>query len=81
MAARKHLSHDAKTRERIRTSQLINRLQSYAEGKITLESSQVRAIDILLKKTVPDLSAIQHSGDGDNPVIHEIRRTVVRGKS
>jgi hypothetical protein len=79
MAARKHLSHDAKTRERIKTSQLINRLQSYANGTVTLESGQVRAIEILLKKTVPDLSAVQLTGkDGGAIEVTGIERTFVK---
>lgn len=68
MAARIHLTHDAKTRERIQTSQLINRLQDNAFGKIELTPSQLKAIEILLKKSLPDLSAIQISGDADNPL-------------
>lgn len=68
MAARKHLSHDQKTRERIQTSQLINRLQSYAKGEIELKTGQVKAIDILLRKTVPDLSAVQLTGQDGNPI-------------
>ncbi len=63
MAARKHLSHDQKTRERIQTSQLINRLQSYVDGKVKLEAGQVRSIEILLKKSLPDLQSIEHSGE------------------
>lgn len=68
MAARKNLSHDQRTREKIKTSQLINRLTSFAEGKIELSPSQVRAIEVLLKKTIPDLAAIQLSGPEDGPI-------------
>lgn len=59
MAARKNLTHDAKTRERIQTSQLINRLTDHMLGKVELSTTQVRAIEILLKKTMPDLSAVE----------------------
>lgn len=69
MAARKHLSHDAKTRERIQTSQLINRLQKNAFGEIELTPSQLKAIEILLRKSLPDLSAVQVSGDPDKPPV------------
>lgn len=62
MAKRIHLSHDQKTRDRIKTSQLINRLTDHALGKIDLVATQVRAIEVLLKKTVPDLQAISLSG-------------------
>jgi len=63
MATRKILSHDTQTREKIRTSQLINRLEKHAFGEIELSATQVRAIEILIKKTLPDLVAIEHSGE------------------
>ena len=60
MAARtKRIIHDANTRAKIRTSQLANRLTDHALGKIDLEPTQVRAIEILLKKTLPDLSSVE----------------------
>jgi hypothetical protein len=62
MAARKHLSHSDKTRERIKTSMLINRLQSFVEGTVELTAPQVTAALGLIKKTLPDLQAIEHSG-------------------
>lgn len=63
MAARKNLSHDAKTREKIQTSQLINRLNKDANGEIELTSGQRKSIEILLKKSLPDLSSITFEGD------------------
>jgi hypothetical protein len=42
---------------------LIDRLQVHIDGKITLSISQVRAIDILLKKIVPDLRRVSMSGE------------------
>lgn len=68
MAARKILTHDQRTREKIQTSQLINRLEAHAFGKVELNPTQVRAIEVLLKKTLPDLSAIEHKGDPDAPI-------------
>jgi hypothetical protein len=62
MAARKNLSHDQRTREKIQTSQLVNRLQSFANGKIELSRDQIKAIEVLLKKSLPDLSAVELSG-------------------
>jgi hypothetical protein len=59
MAARKNRpNHDEKTRQKIQTSQLINRLQDHGLGKIEIEKTQIDAIKILLNKTLPDLSAI-----------------------
>lgn len=69
MAARKHLSHDQKTRERIQTSQLINRLQDNAFGKVELTREQIRSIEILLKKSIPDLSAIDVSATVDGKLV------------
>jgi hypothetical protein len=66
MAARKHLSHDQKTREKIQTSQLVNRLTDFVNSKVELSPAQVRAIEVLLKKTLPDLSAITLNGPGDD---------------
>ena len=59
MAIRKKLTHDMKTRERIQTSQIINRLTDHIHNKIELSSTQIRAAEILLKKTLPDLSSIE----------------------
>lgn len=68
MAIRKQLSHDTKTREKIQTSQLINRLQQNAFGEIELTQSQQRSIEVLLKKTLPDLQAIEHTGSVEQNV-------------
>jgi hypothetical protein len=52
-------------RQRIRTSMLLNRLTAHALGEpdpqtgkpVDLSATQVRAIEILLRKSLPDLSA------------------------
>lgn len=59
MAARKNrINHTDSCREKIKTSQLLNRLQDHALGIIELEKTQIDAIKILLGKTLPDLSAV-----------------------
>ncbi len=50
-------------REKIKTTQLINRLQNHALGTVEMSPTQVRATEILLKKRVPDLSSVEHSGE------------------
>ena len=50
-------------RLKIKTSMLINRLSDHVEGKVELSATQVSAGLGLLKKTVPDLSAVEHSGE------------------
>jgi hypothetical protein len=51
-------THQDDVRAKIQTSQLINRLTDHALGTIELSPTQVRAIEILIKKTLPDLQAI-----------------------
>jgi len=72
MAIRKHLSHDTKTREKIQCSQLINRLNKFINGEIELTSQQIKAIEILLKKSLPDLQAISIDADVKSEVIGEV---------
>ena len=44
----------AEARNKIRTTQLINRLQKHAFGKSELTSTQIQATRILLDKVLPD---------------------------
>lgn len=70
MAARLNLRQQDQTRSAIQTSQLVNRLQQYALGEIPeIEAGRLRAIEILLRKTLPDLSAVTLSGDADSPLV------------
>jgi hypothetical protein len=59
MAKRKMLFHPDYVREKIRASQLINRLHKCAFGEISLIMTQLRAIEILLRKCIPDLAAAE----------------------
>ena len=49
--------HDERTRAKIQTSQIINRLNDYVKGDVVMESGQVTAALGLLRKTLPDLTA------------------------
>jgi hypothetical protein len=60
--ARANASHSELVRERIRTAMLLNRLQNFVMGRIDMQPHQVTAALGVLKKTVPDLQAIEHSG-------------------
>ena len=62
MAARKRPPdganwHPEQVRARIRATELINRLQSHIFDGLELSLSQVNAINILLRKCVPDLTS------------------------
>ena len=56
--------HQEDVRRKIQSSQLINRLNDHAHGKVELSTTQVKACEILLRKSIPDLSTV--SGPGDN---------------
>lgn len=61
--------HQDDVRKKIQASQLIKVLQNHAltgEGDMSL--SRMKAIEILLRKSIPDLSAVQLSGDENNPI-------------
>jgi len=79
------------TRAAIQTTQLVKRLQGYALGEneakgakgqepapIELDSGRLKAIEILLRKSLPDLSAVTISGDEDQPLVSIIERRIVR---
>lgn len=68
MAARKRNFDPQYIRDKIQTSQLINRLTDHVNGKAKLESTQVTAALGLLKKTIPDLAATQHTGPDGGPI-------------
>lgn len=65
------VQHDDRTREKIRTSQLLNRLHAYAlsendpqtDKPVELNGAQVKAIEVLLRKSLPDLQSIEGSMD------------------
>ena len=74
MAARIRKHHQDEVRARIQTSQLINVLQDHAFGHSEeISQSRMKAIEILLRKSLPDLSAVVVSGDDENP-IHTVSR-------
>jgi len=72
MAKRKMLFHPDYVREKIRASQLINRLQSCAMGEIDLPISQIRAIEILLRKSIPDLAAAKVQSEQAHRYVVEV---------
>ncbi len=69
MAARHSVRHDLQTRERIQTSQLVNRLRDCALGEIVMDAVQVRAAEILLNKTLPNLASVESFNQTEVSVI------------
>lgn len=65
-------------KEKIKISQIINRLVDHFDGTVDLSKTQIDVAKILLAKVVPDLSKSTLSGDADSPlIVQEIRRTVI----
>lgn len=64
--------HQQLIRDKINAGLLIDQLHSCAMGEIELTSQQMKAIEILLKKSVPDLSSIELSGNDDAPLIMKV---------
>lgn len=50
-------------RSRIRAGGIVDRLEKHILGKIEMQPSQVTAALGLLKKVVPDLGHVEHSGE------------------
>lgn len=67
MAARLNVRQTEQSRLAIQTTQLIKRLQSFAMGdpEVELDAARLKAIEILLRKSLPDLSSITLEGGED----------------
>lgn len=76
--------HQDEVRAKIQASQLINVLQNHALGTDSgeLAPSRIKAIEILLRKSLSDLSAIEVSGSDGGPVqIAQVKWEVVDPKA
>ena len=64
--------HQEDVRKKIQVSQLLNVLQNHALGVNDDEISPTRmkAIEILLRKSMPDMASVTISGDFDQPLQH-----------
>jgi hypothetical protein len=74
--------HQDDVRKKIQASQLINVLQDHAFGHTEeLSVTRMKAIEILLKKSLPDLSSITLENgtdeDGNKVGFQVIQRTIV----
>jgi hypothetical protein len=65
--ARKKMSHRfTRAAEEVRASievdKILDRFQKCAEGKLQLAPDEIKCGEILLRKVMPDLKAVEHSG-------------------
>jgi hypothetical protein len=52
------------TRDRIKATTLVNKLTAHVLGKLEMSPTQVQAAQILLKKVLPDLAAVDNQVSG-----------------
>lgn len=66
-------------RVKIKNSNILNALIEHVEGKREMSATQVSAGLGLLRKVLPDLQAVELSGDENNPVrqITRIERVII----
>jgi hypothetical protein len=71
MAARLNLRQQDQSRAAIQTTQLVKRLQQFALGEegVEIDANRLRAIEVLLRKSLPDLSSVTIGGDEENPLV------------
>jgi hypothetical protein len=68
-------------RKRIQTSMLLRRLNDQGLDKIKMSPQAVKAAEILLRKTMPDLKAVEMSGGVDvDLTVRKITREIIRPK-
>jgi hypothetical protein len=61
--------HQEDVRKKIQVGQLLNVLQNQALGESEdLSPSRMKAIEILLRKSLPDLSSVELTGQGGGPI-------------
>ena len=63
--------HQDDIRSKIQGSMIIHRLNKCAKGELFLTTEQVNCAKILLNKVLPDLKAIEMTGDLD--LTHKVR--------
>lgn len=61
--------HADKTRQKIQVTQIVHRLNKCALGDIEMKANELRAAEILLKKSLPDLQSVSISGDDGGPLV------------
>ena len=68
MAARKNtIRLSEEWRERIRTAGILERLEKAAMGELEVSPAQLKAAEIVLRKTLPDLARTEVSGQDGGP--------------
>jgi len=79
MAGRKAgFRHSEETRAKIKAGNLITRLYKIAMGEVEADATHINAAKTLLNKVLPDLKAVDHTGEVDvNSTVTNITREFV----
>lgn len=77
MAARLHARHQREIREKIQASNLLAFLQKFVETGKDAQQNEVNPARVtaalgLLKKCIPDLSSVEHSGEVEHRYVAEV---------
>lgn len=73
--------HSEEIRTKIQSTQLVNALSNHVFGKNEMSSTQIKAAEILLRKSLPDLTQVSGPGDGgEHTVINSIKEIIVDPK-
>ena len=70
--------HSDITREKIKISEIVNRLEKCALGKLHMTLAQIRAVSILLNKALPDLIATDVSATFEHRFVVEAPQQLTR---
>jgi hypothetical protein len=74
MAARLNPRHVEMVRQKIQASVIIDRLHKHLKGDLEMSSTQIRAAEILLDRSVPKIQTVQGPNDDGShtlKVLHE----------
>lgn len=84
MAARLRKTHQDDVRTKIKVSNLLTRVQKYAEGELSDEDispNRLNAIKLLLAKALPDLSTVTiKNEEGEDFRVTTITRQIIDPK-
>ncbi len=68
-ARTRKVRHDDETRRRIQVGNIISYLERHLAGEVELSTTQLKAAEILLRKTLPDLTSVELSGEVSTPYV------------
>lgn len=75
-ATKRNAMRHEEARLKIKTTQLINRLQNHILGKVEMSRTQISATKILLGKVLPDLSATELNANVEHSYVARMPNAV-----